>query len=243
MKAVILAAGLGKRLRSEESDLPKCLREAGGKPLLSHVLDALKFIPPEDTILVVGYKKEAVMSRYLGFVFAIQERQLGTGHAVKCAMPAIDGYSGPVLIACGDMPLISSNTYNEIIGRHLAEGNDCTILSDLFSGDDVPAFGRIIRSEGKFSKIIEARDCSPEQLAVRELNAGIYVFDAVKLRFALDRLSDNNSQNEQYLTDVPQIIMSAGGKVGVLAKRLGVETMGVNTPQDLKAVEAVLTEI
>ncbi|MDR0916454.1 MAG: NTP transferase domain-containing protein [Oscillospiraceae bacterium] len=238
--AVILAAGLGKRLRTGDIDAPKCLREAGGEPLLSHVLRELD-MPRERVILVVGYRREDVTARFPEYTFAVQEAQLGTGHAAQRAEPLLRDYDGAVLVACADMPLLKNATYRELIDRHTADGNDCTILADLYdSPEPPPAFGRIVRENGVFSRIVEARDCTPEQLVIRELNAGLYVFDARRLWDALGRLDNKNAQGELYLTDVPQIIASRGGKVGVHAKTLGDEVTGVNTLEDLEKVDRLL---
>jgi len=240
MKAIVLAAGLGKRLNSEKSNQPKCLREAAGKPLLSHVLSSLDFIPKGDIIIVVGYKRELIINRFPEYTFAVQEKQLGTGDAIRSAMPLLEEYDGQILAAYGDMPLVKKETYLELLGVHEYDGNDCTVMSDLYEGSDIPAFGRIIKENGRFSRIIEARDCTDSELLIRELNTGIYVFNSEPLISALKLLTNNNSQNEFYLTDVPGIIASRGGKVGVLSKPLGAEAIGVNTPEELAAAETFL---
>ena len=205
MKAVVLAAGKGTRLQTEGCDLPKVMRLACGKPLLSYVLDGLSFIPQEDIILVVGYKKETVLDAFTGCQFALQEEQLGTGHAVMMAENALKGYKGAVLVCCGDMPLLTRATYQALADTHLKEQNDCTILTS--ESPEVLPFGRIVRDEaGAFVKIVEDRDCTPAEKAIRELNTGLYVFSADKLFPALRQLRNNNAQGEYYLTDVPAIL-------------------------------------
>lgn len=239
LMAVVLAAGKGTRLHSEESDLPKVLRRAAGRPLLAWVLDAAGFIAPEDTVIVVGYKKEAVTAAFPGFRFAVQERQLGTGHAVMAAAEALRGFGGAVLVCCGDMPLLRRGTLEALVGEHFKSGNACTLLSG--SSERPLAYGRVLRdSDGGFEAIVEARDCTPEQAKIRELNSGVYVFDAPPLLKALRSLGQENSQGEYYLTDVPAIMKASGLKVGVCFRELGDELLGVNTPEQLEAAERLL---
>lgn len=239
LKAVILAAGKGTRLRTEGRDLPKVMRVAAGKPLLAHVLDALDFIPEKDRVIVAGYKKEAVMSAFPGNVFAVQEEQLGTGHAVMSALPALEGYDGALLICYGDMPLIKRETYKDLIQTHFDQGNACTILTG-YSDLDLP-YGRIIRDgQDRFMGVVEDRDCTPEQKAIRELNIGVYVFDAAALREVLGELKSDNSQGEYYLTDAPLLLKEKGMPVGVCRRELGYEIIGVNTLEQLEQVEELL---
>ena len=239
MKAVVLAAGKGTRLNSEGAGLPKVLRTALGRPLMSYVLDALGFIAPEDTILVVGFMKEAVIDAYPGYAFAEQTEQLGTGHAVMSAAPALEGFEGSVLVCCGDMPLLRREAYETLAEQHLASGSACTILSG--TGEGIKGYGRVVRDEdGQFLAIIEEKDCTPEQLEVKELNSGVYVFDAKALLSALGSLSTNNAQHEYYLTDVPRILREAGLKVGLCVLPVGEDLLGVNTPEQLAQVESVI---
>jgi UDP-N-acetylglucosamine diphosphorylase/glucosamine-1-phosphate N-acetyltransferase len=239
LKAVVLAAGKGTRLQTEGCDLPKVMRSACGKPLLHYVLDAISFIDRKDIIVVVGYKKEDVMSCFGGYQHAVQEEQLGTGHAVKSAETALGSFDGSVLICYGDMPLLTRETYEALIGCHIAEGNDCTILSSS-SEEDLP-YGRIVRDDrGRFVKIVEDKDCSAAEKAIRELNTGLYVFEAPKLLPALQKLKNSNAQGEYYLTDVPAILRDEGGKIGICMRGLGSEIIGVNTMEQLTQVENIL---
>lgn len=240
LKAVILAAGKGTRMRTDGSDLPKVMRLANGKPLLHYVLAALDFISPEDTVIVVGYRKQTVMDGFPGYAFAEQTEQLGTGHAVMSAFEALGDYTGDVLVCCGDMPLIQKRTYQALVKAHRDSGAACTMLTGT-SHLDLP-YGRVERDgRGEFLRIVEQKDCTPEQLAIRELNAGVYVFDAAALRGALARLQNNNASGEYYLTDAPALIREAGGLLGVCKLELGNEIIGVNTPDQLAEVEAALT--
>ena len=239
IKAVVLAAGKGTRLRTEGVDLPKVMRQAAGAPLLEHVLSALDFLPREDVVLVVGYGREKVIAAYPDYPRAVQEPQRGTGHAVQCAGPALEGFSGSILVCYGDMPLMRRETYQSLLETHAREGNSCTLLSAV-SGEELP-YGRIIRGDsGEFARIVEDRDCTPEEKAVRELNVGVYVFEAAALWSALSQLRPDNAQGEYYLTDAPALILAAGGRVGACPTCTTEEMLGVNTVEQLDQVERVL---
>ena len=240
VKAVVLAAGKGTRLQSEESDVPKVMRKVHGKPLLRYVLDALSFVEKKDTVIVVGYKKDEITDSFKGYTYAEQSEQLGTGHAVMAAAPELQGFGGAVLVCYGDMPLIRRDTYRSLIKAHIGQDNDCTILT---GESDVPLpFGRIIRdSDGGFLSVVEDSDCTPEQLAITELNSGVYAFRAPLLLNALGSLKPENSQGEYYLTDVPTIMRAGGARVGIYKRNLGDEIIGVNTAEQLAQVEAILS--
>lgn len=241
MKAVILAAGQGKRLRGSGPDVPKVLRQLQGKPLLTHVLQAIDFISPADTVLVVGYARDTVTSAYPAYPYAVQEQQLGTGHATAAAEVALRDYDGPVLVGYGDMPLVRRETYLRLWELHRTQGNACTILTGITPECD--SFGRILRrADGSVYDIRERRDCTPEQAAVREKNSGVYLFDARLLFSALKRVKNENSQKEYYLTDVPKLLIADGYPVGALALEGedAVEIFGVNAPEDLTLCEEVL---
>lgn len=239
IKALILAAGKGTRLRTEGINLPKVMRLADGKPLLHHVLTALDFLPQEDIILVVGYQKEAVLEAYPQYPHAVQEIQNGTGHAVQCAAHLLEGFDGHVLICCGDTPLMQRSTFQSLVDLHLREGNACTMLSSIL--DEGGNYGRVLREEdGSFKCIVEARDCTPEQAAVREVNVGAYLFHVPELLCALSQLNTDNAQGELYLTDCPAIIKAAGHRVGVCDTCSAQEMLGVNTVEQLQEVEDIL---
>lgn len=241
LKAIVLAAGKGTRMRTDGCDLPKVMRLAHNQPLLHYVLSALDFIPPEDTIVVVGYQKETVMGAFSGYCFAEQTEQLGTGHAVMAAFTALKDFDGDVLVCCGDMPLIRKRTYQALVEAHRMAGNACTMLTGTC--DVALPYGRVVRdSSGKFQEIVEQKDCTPEQLAIQELNAGVYVFDANALRESLGHLQNKNASHEYYLTDVPGDLLRRALSVDVCSLSLGSEIIGVNTPEQLAEVEAVLQE-
>ena len=240
LKSIVLAAGKGTRLAQEGIDLPKAMRLALNKPLLGWVLDALP-TGKEDTVIVVGYKKEYILAAFPEYVHAEQTEQLGTGHAVMCAVPALGDHNGDVLICCGDMPLVRPETYAALVEEHKRSGAACTVLSGV--SDEPLPFGRVLRDEnGGFDRIVEDRDCTAEQKRVRELNSGILVVNAQKIASALGELRTDNAQGEYYLTDLPLILKSRGESVGVCVRNMGDELIGVNTPAQLAQVEEILSK-
>lgn len=239
LKAIVLAAGKGTRLHSESHDLPKVMREANGRPLISYVLSAIGFIAKTDITIVVGYKKEAVTAAFKGYSFAVQEQQLGTGHAVMSAAENLRGFEGSVLVCCGDMPLIKRETLEALVKTHYDDKNVCTILSG--TSDEPLAYGRIVRDcSGDFLKMVEHKDCTDKEREIKELNSGVYMFEAPLLFETLVKLRCDNAQGEYYLTDVPGILKSEGLRVGVCCRHLGPELLGVNTPEQLELVESLL---
>lgn len=239
MKALVLAAGKGTRLQTEGIDLPKVMRLADGKPLLHYVLSALDFLSPENVILVVGWKKEAVLQAYPQYPHAVQEEQHGTGHAVQCAAHLLEGFDGHVIICCGDAPLMRRETFQALADTHIREGNACTLLSAVLP--EGGNYGRVLReADGTFRAIVEDKDCTPEQKQIREVNTGTYVFHVPELLACLGKLRDDNAQGELYLTDVPALIKAAGGRVGLCDTCSPEEMLGVNTVEQLHEVEAIL---
>lgn len=239
VKAVVLCAGRGSRPQDEAGALPGALCQANGQPLLRYVLDALSFLPREDVILVVGRGWEETLADFAPHPHAVQDSQLGTGHAVLAARALLEGFEGHVLVCCGDMPLVKRNTYQSLVATHLREGNACTLLSGV-TERELP-YGRILRDgDRRFRAIVEELDCTPEERAVTELNAGVYLFEAACLWEVLEGLLPNNSQGEYYLTDAPARLLAQGKKVGVCPTCTPTEMLGGNTPQQLEQVELTL---
>lgn len=235
--AIILAAGEGKRMKSS---LPKVLHKVCGKEMVNHVIDTLKEAEVDDINVIVGKGadevKNGTSSRKVSYSF--QEKQLGTGHAVKCAKDFLEDKQGTVAIFTGDAPLITSNTIKDLISFH--EENQCkaTILTSIV--DNPTGYGRIIREENEeVEKIVEHKDCNEKELKVNEINAGMYCFDIHELLNGLELLSNNNSQGEYYLTDVIEILKNKGFKVGALPVEFE-ETMGVNSRVQLSEVENIM---
>lgn len=242
MKAIVLGAGKGTRLHSENQNLPKVLRKANGRSLIEYVLDALSFVPQEDTCIVVGYKKEMVLETIQkDYLYASQDEQLGTGHAVAMAAPYFKDYDGPIIVTYGDMPLFKEETYKLLVKKHIDSNSKCTVLTAV--NEEPLAYGRIIRDElGNLVDIVETKDCTPEQLGIKELNVGVYVFDSKLLFKHLSSLKNNNVQNEYYLTDVPKIMLESGEKIYTYTIHDTDEIYGVNTPEDLEFCERVMRE-
>lgn len=240
MKAIVLAAGKGKRLMSEKFDAPKVLRLANSKPLIGYVLENIDFIDAKDTIIVIGYKgdmvKEAMGDKYL---YVVQAEQKGTGHAVSMAKEELINYDGDVLVLYGDMPMFKKQTFIQLAKTHKESGADATILTGVT--DDKLAYGRIIRDEkGEITDIIEDKDCTPEQRKINELNVGVYIFKSKVLFDNLSELKNNNVQGEYYLTDIPKILISKGKKVASYKTLDSKEILGVNTIEDLELCEKIL---
>ncbi|MCT4544015.1 MAG: sugar phosphate nucleotidyltransferase [Vallitalea sp.] len=242
MKAIVLGAGKGTRLQSEKYNMPKVLRKAHGKPLIEYVLNALSFIKEEDTTIVVGYKKEMIYDEIKGnYKFASQDQQLGTGHAVLVTEDEFKDYDGPILVAYGDMPLYKRSTYEKMFEIHQKENATCTVLTAVI--DDPPAYGRIVRNEqGQMEGVVEAKDCTKEQLEIKELNVGVYVFDSKFLFENLKLLKNDNIQNEYYLTDIPKLVIEKGEKLVTHTIYNTNEVYGVNTVEELEFCEKVLEE-
>ena len=242
MKAVILAAGKGKRLQSEQYNLPKVLRQALGKPLLKYVLDNVNHVKDSDIYIVVGYMKEKIIETFgESYNYASQDEQLGTGHAVMMTEPLLKNYDSDVLVLYGDMPLFKKQTYKEIVAEHEKSDADCTVVTAIV--ENPPDYGRIIRDEkGNIIDIVENKDCTPEQAKINELNVGIYMFKSKLLFESLKKLNNNNAQKEYYLTDVPKIMIKNGLKVRTYTVTDNSEIFGVNTTEDLYLCEKLLRE-
>ena len=196
MNVVILAAGMGKRM---QSDLPKVLHPLAGKPLLSHVIDTTRRLTPSACCVVYGHGGDAVPSRLAAddLQFVLQQPQLGTGHAVMQAVPHLHD-DQPTLVLYGDVPLTSAATLQTLI-RHAGKEKLAVLTVEL---DDPTGYGRIIREAGRIVRIVEQKDASDIQRAIREVNTGILVAPTRALKSWLSKLSNNNAQGEYYLTDI-----------------------------------------
>ncbi|MCY9694879.1 bifunctional UDP-N-acetylglucosamine diphosphorylase/glucosamine-1-phosphate N-acetyltransferase GlmU [Paenibacillus alginolyticus] len=222
---IVLAAGQGKRMKSK---LYKVLHPVVGKPMVEHVVDTLQHIEVTKTLVIVGFGAEAVKG-HLGdrVEYALQEQQLGTGHAVLQAKEALGEEEGMTVVICGDTPLISEATLMSTIELHELSGASATILTAKL--DEPHGYGRIIRGEdGRVARIVEQKDCSSEEAAVQEINTGTYIFDNRKLFKALASVTNNNTQNEYYLTDVIGIMTGGGEIVQGYCMEDSEESIGVN---------------
>lgn len=234
---VILAAGLGKRMNS---DIPKVLHRICGTPMLQSVLDSVRALKPDRVVVVagehIGKIKDGIQSG--GVLFAAQPRPLGTGDAVKCALPLIGNFKGDVLILNGDTPLVRPDTMRKFLKLHRKDDNALSVLS--FAADDPSAYGRIVRnSAGAVEAIVEARDALPVQREIREVNSGLYAVrrDALAL---LDEIKLNRAKGEYYLTDI--IAAAVGRKIKISAYAIGAgeELMGVNTKEELRRASDIM---
>ena len=207
--------------------------------MVHYVISAAKDAGATDVIVIVGYQGQLVKREIVDVVdFVEQREQLGTGHAVKCAKDLI-GDDGDTVILCGDTPLITAETIKKLREKHKHESNGVTVLSAIV--DDPTGYGRIIRdSEGNFMKITEHKDCTEEELKVNEINSGMYVFNSEALSFSLDKLTNDNSQGEYYLTDTIQIIKNTGLKVNAMPVDDVDEILGVNTKAQLAEAEKIM---
>lgn len=234
--AIILAAGQGTRIKS---NLPKVLHKTCGKEMVNHVIDTMRESNLDDVNVIIGRGAELVKERTASreVSYSLQEEQLGTGHAVKCAKDFLEGKSGVVAIFTGDAPLIKAETVSRLIDTHISENNFATLLTSVI--ENPAGYGRIIRENNDVEKIVEHKDCSEEELKVQEINAGMYCFDIKSLLVCLDKLSNNNAQGEYYLTDVIGMLKEDSKKVGAMITDFE-ETIGVNSRAELAVVEEIL---
>lgn len=246
LRAVVLAAGKGTRMGGDQ---PKVLFAAGGKPLLQWVLDALSAAAVHGVVAVVGFKKDEVIRKLpTGVHWVEQSPQLGTGHAVMCARSLFlemqwsqELAGSPVIVTCGDMPLLTSESFRAVAELREREDAACCVLTVAIPPES--SFGRIIRgADGSVERIVEYKDATPAQKAVLEGNTGVYCFREDALWSALERVQNNNSQGEYYLTDVIPLLLKAGERVVAIQCAQPTEALGVNTPVDLAEVENVLRE-
>lgn len=232
--SIILAAGEGKRMYSK---IPKVLHKVCGVPMVGHVIDCARKIGDPEPVVVIGHGADQVRNSISGVRFVIQERQLGTGHAVLQAEKYIT--DGDILILYGDTPLLKPETLKEMHELHKREGYGATILTSEF--DDPTGYGRIIRNgESLVEAIIEEKDADINTKAVKEINSGIYFFNGRELKKALGQLDNNNAQGEYYLTDVIGIMRKNGLKIGAYLINDSEEIMGVNNRYQLAQANAVM---
>ncbi len=240
MRVIIPAAGRGTRLNSSPDAPPKALFPVCGKPLLAHVLEQTSFISSEETWIVVGYKGEEIISRFgNSYHYAWQCQQLGTGHAVlQCAEDFRD-YDGVVLVTFGDMPLFRRESMQALCRTLAEERAACALLTA--HTNQFPLWARILRDgNGRFQRIVEGKDCTPEQSQITELFAGVLAFDSKLLFQYLPQLDSNNVQQEFYLTEVPEMMASNGLNVITVPTDDPDDLRGINTLADVEICESIL---
>jgi bifunctional UDP-N-acetylglucosamine pyrophosphorylase/glucosamine-1-phosphate N-acetyltransferase len=235
---VILAAGKGTRMKSA---MPKVLHPAGGLPLIEHVLRAADALKPATTVLVVGHlaaQVQEALSKRPGLRFALQEPQLGTGHALLQAEPHLAGATGTVVLLSGDVPLLRAETLADLVQRHESAGAAATVLTARVSGPH--EYGRIVRENGRIAAIVEHKDATPAQRAIDEVNSGIYAFALEPLFDALRSIGSANAQGEYYLPDLVGIYRARGKVVETVMLDDPRQILGVNSRRELADVSAIL---
>jgi bifunctional UDP-N-acetylglucosamine pyrophosphorylase/glucosamine-1-phosphate N-acetyltransferase len=238
---VILAAGLGTRMKSARA---KVLHQAGGKTLIEHVVDtALRLTSPERVFVVVGHQAEAVREKVAGrgVRFALQAEQKGTGHALLCARAQLEAFDELLLVLYGDCPLISAPTLRRLLETQAEAAAAATVLTTVVA--DPSGYGRILRApDGGVAAIVEHKAADPEQLAIHEINSGIYAFRPEPFWRALERVRPHPASGEYYLTDVVEQLRAAGERVAALAAPDSGEVLGINNRIELAAVDRLLRE-
>ncbi|MBO4256672.1 bifunctional UDP-N-acetylglucosamine diphosphorylase/glucosamine-1-phosphate N-acetyltransferase GlmU [Streptomyces griseorubiginosus] len=241
---VVLAAGEGTRMKSAT---PKVLHEICGRSLVGHVLAAARELDPENLVVVVGHARERVAAHLAetdpAARTAVQEEQNGTGHAVRIALEGLGGsVEGTVVVVCGDTPLLTGETLTRLAATHASDGNAVTVLTAEVP--DATGYGRIIRDEatGAVTGIVEHKDATDVQRAIREINSGVFAFDGQLLAEALKKVRTDNSQGEEYLTDVLGILREAGHRVGASVAGDHREIAGINNRVQLSEARRILND-
>ena len=236
---VILAAGLGTRMKSNKA---KVLHEVCGKPMVNYVVETARKVAGNNVVLVVGNQAEKVrrtVSKLGTFNFAYQKEQLGTGHAVLCALPHIPDDCREVVILCGDVPLIKADTVSALIKAHADEKRDISVLAVEL--EDPTGYGRILLDENRrVQAIVEESDTTAEQKRIRIINTGIFCAQKDFLLRALPQIKSDNAQGEIYFTDIMEIAYNEKKHIGVTVGGNHREVIGINTIQELKKVEQAM---
>ncbi len=237
LTTVILAAGAGTRMKSDKA---KVAHEAGGQSLLAWVMAAAGAAGSTHSIVVVGHQADEVRKLVPeGAECVLQAQQLGTGHAVRMAAERFTGETETVLVLCGDTPLLRGETLKAAWEGHRASGSSATVLTSIL--DDASGYGRIVRDgQGQVAGIVEHKDASADQRAIREINTGVFLFEAKALKNVLPQLRNDNNQKEYYLTDTLALVLRNGGTVGSHRVADPDETLGVNDRAQLAMADAIL---
>jgi bifunctional UDP-N-acetylglucosamine pyrophosphorylase/glucosamine-1-phosphate N-acetyltransferase len=234
---IVLAAGQGTRMKSKTA---KVLHPVCGKPMVSHLVDLLKRLEADRTVVVVGHGADAVRDLLKDSVeYAEQPEQLGTGHAVMQAAPLLADEEGATIVLYGDTPCLREESLRKLLALHRDLDAGCTMLSAIF--DNPRGYGRIVRgTDGMVERIVEQKDCTAEEDAIREINTGMYVFDNRALFEALKHITNNNAQGEYYLTDVIGVLHAQGRKIAALPLDDIDEAIGVNDRAALAEAERIM---
>lgn len=234
--SLILAAGKGTRMNS---NLPKVVHKVNGIPMVKKIIDILDELIVEKNILILGHEKELVLkSAGEENIYVVQEKQLGTGHAVMMAKDVLKDYVGDIMVVCGDTPLLRSETLKKLYDKHTATKATTTILTSIY--EDPFGYGRIVKKNGLVKAIVEQKEADFEIQSIKEVNAGVYVFNSKKLFEALSKMDNNNAQGEYYLTDVIKIQVEQKEVVESFILEDNEEILGVNSKVQLAQAERVL---
>ncbi|MGL6099753.1 MAG: bifunctional UDP-N-acetylglucosamine diphosphorylase/glucosamine-1-phosphate N-acetyltransferase GlmU [Fusobacteriaceae bacterium] len=235
LKSLILAAGKGTRMKS---DLPKVIHKVNGIPMVKKIMNLLDGIEVEENILILGHKKEMVLEAVGDVDYVVQEEQLGTGHAILMAEPKLKDFHGDIMVLCGDTPLLRRETLKKIYNHHRESGATTTLLTSTY--ENPFGYGRIVKDGENVMAIIEEKEATPEIKAIKEVNAGVYIFDSQELWKALSKIDNNNDKGEYYLTDVIAIQVKDGKKIGSYLLQDNLEILGVNSKVELAQAESEL---
>ncbi len=235
-KAIVLAAGKGTRMKSDRA---KVMHEVFSIPMLQHVLDAIGPLDIQETVVVTGHQADVVEAAFAdsGLVFARQEEQLGTAHAVLAAEPCCGDFDGTILILCGDTPLVRTETLRDMLRIHASSGVKMTVMTTRMP--EPANYGRIVTdSEGNILRIVEEKDATAVEKEINEINAGIYCVDSRFLFGGLREVDTDNRQGEFYLTDLVGIARNKGFGVGRFLCDDPMEVFGVNSKEELARADA-----
>jgi bifunctional UDP-N-acetylglucosamine pyrophosphorylase/glucosamine-1-phosphate N-acetyltransferase len=232
---IVLAAGMGTRMKS---DLPKVLHPLAGRPMIKHLLDTVSAMAPAKVVVVVGPGMEAVAAAVAPHSTVVQTERLGTGHAVAQARSALAGFTGTVLVLYGDVPLLTRSTLQALVERrHQSPAPSVVVLG--FQPEDTSEYGRLITSPQGLEAIVEHRDATPAQRAIRLCNSGVMAIDGTRLFSLIERVGNDNAKGEYYLTDIVALARSEGATCAVV-EGSAEELLGINCRAELAAAESVV---
>ena len=242
IRAIVPAAGKGSRLQKVSGDMPKAMFSVMQRPMIDFVLENISFIDKSDVYIVVGYGKDKIIE-HLGdnYNYVEQKKQLGTGHAVMECKEVFRDFDGSVLITFGDMPLFRREELEAMCRQHAETEADCTLMTA--ENPSLKMWARVVRDEnGRFARIVEGKDCTPEEAKIKELFSGVMVFNSKSLFKILPEVGCQNVQGEYYVTEVPELMKKHGMKVETYFTDDGDDLRGINTPEDLEICEKILKE-
>ena len=242
IRAIIPAAGKGSRLQKVSGDIPKAMVSIGNRPMIEFVLENISFIDEKNVYIVVGCGKEMITDHFGDrYNYVEQKQQLGTGHAVMTCSEDFANFDGSVLVTFGDMPLFRKEEMEAMCRLHVENSADCTLMTA--ENESLKLWARVVRDEnGRFSRIVEGKDCTPEQAAIKELFSGVMVFNSRSLFDILPEMGCANVQKEYYITEIPELMVKRGLKVETYFTKDGDDLRGINTPEALEICERILKE-